>query len=167
MDDPYQNNVPQQQEGGGETYPNYGEGQGQADGYGYQSDYPQQDEDARSDATEGGEGEEQMYEGEYQNVPHPDEIKAARRAARAEARRKAKEADLEGEEEELPEQYECIMEDCGHGRFQWQLFTVLGLALMGDGVECFVVGFVLPSAEKDMCLSNAEKGMLGKHGTGS
>lgn len=39
---------------------------------------------------------------------------------------------------------------------------MLGLALMADGVECFVVAFVLPSAEKDLCLSNAEKGMLGK-----
>lgn len=54
------------------------------------------------------------------------------------------------------------MEDCGHGRFQWTLFIVLGLALMADGVECFVVAFALPSAEKDLCLSNAEKGMLGK-----
>lgn len=64
--------------------------------------------------------------------------------------------------EELAEQYEDIMEDCGHGRFQWTLFLVLGLALMADGVECFVVAFVLPSAEKDLCLSNAEKGMLGE-----
>lgn len=65
--------------------------------------------------------------------------------------------------EELSEQYEYIMEECGHGKFQWMLFIVLGLALMADGVECFVVAFVLPSAEKDLCLSNAEKGMLGKH----
>lgn len=64
--------------------------------------------------------------------------------------------------EELSEQYEDIMEDCGHGRFQWTLFVVLGLALMADGVECYVVAFALPSAEKDLCLSNAEKGMLGK-----
>lgn len=64
--------------------------------------------------------------------------------------------------QELSEQYEDIMEDCGHGKFQWTLFMVLGLALMADGVECFVVAFVLPSAEKDLCLSNAEKGMLGK-----
>lgn len=64
--------------------------------------------------------------------------------------------------EELSQQYEDIMEDCGHGKFQWTLFMVLGLALMADGVECFVVAFVLPSAEKDLCLSNAEKGMLGK-----
>lgn len=54
------------------------------------------------------------------------------------------------------------MVDCGHGKFQWTLFMVLGLALMADGVECFVVAFALPSAEKDLCLSNAEKGMLGK-----
>lgn len=64
--------------------------------------------------------------------------------------------------QELSEQYEDIVEDCGHGRFQWTLFIVLGLALMADGVECFVVTFALPSAEKDLCLSNAEKGMLGK-----
>ncbi|XP_063045512.1 synaptic vesicle glycoprotein 2Ba [Engraulis encrasicolus] len=154
MDDQYQNQQPPQE---GETW-GEGQGQGQADGYGYQADYPAQEEDARSDDTEGADDEEQMYEGEYQGVPHPDEIKAARRAARAEARRKA---ELEAEEEQLPEQYETIMEDCGHGRFQWQLFIVLGLALMAEGVECFVVGFVLPSAEKDMCLSNADKGMLG------
>lgn len=54
------------------------------------------------------------------------------------------------------------MQDCGHGKFQWMLFMVLGLALMADGVECYVVAFALPSAEKDLCLSNAEKGMLGK-----
>ncbi|XP_028812471.1 synaptic vesicle glycoprotein 2Ba [Denticeps clupeoides] len=157
MDDPYQNNV-NQQGMGDQTY-TYGGG-GQGDGYGYQTDYPPQDEDARSDATEGHDEDDQMYEGEYQGIPHPDEIKAAQRAARAEARKKARSAGEE-EEEQLPEQYENIMEDCGHGRFQWTLFVVLGLALMADGVECFVVGFVLPSAEKDMCLSNADKGMLG------
>ncbi|KAI4800399.1 hypothetical protein KUCAC02_013281, partial [Chaenocephalus aceratus] len=96
-------------------------------------------------------------------VPHPDEIKEARRAARLEARRKARQAAQQEEEEDnLPEQYETLMEDCGHGRFQWMLFVVLGLALMADGVDGFVVGFVLPSAEKDMCISNSDKGMLGK-----
>ena len=154
MADPYQNNVYHQ--GDGEGYQTYGEG-GQ-DGYAYQGEYPQE-EDAASDATEGHDEEDQMYEGEYQGIPHPDEVKAARRAARARARATA---DAVSEQEELAEQYEDIMEDCAHGRFQWTLFIVLGLALMGDGVECFVVGFVLPSAEKDMCLSNSEKGMLGK-----
>ncbi|CAB1338736.1 unnamed protein product [Coregonus sp. 'balchen'] len=161
MDDPWQNNVNQQ----GTEIPTYGEGGGQE--YPYQADFPKQegegDEDARSDATEGhDEDAEAMYEGEYQGIPHPDEIKAAQRAARAEARKKARLAAAMPEEEDLAEQYENIMEDCGHGRFQWTLFIVLGMALMADGVDGFVVGFVLPSAEKDMCLSNANKGMLGK-----
>lgn len=161
MEDPYHNNVTQQVTGGGE-YTNTQDGRGQH-GYPYQADYPPQEEDAASDATEGADDDDQMYEGEYQGIPHPDEIKEARRAARREARRKARQAAPQEEEEEnLPEQYEAIMEDCGHGRFQWMLFFVLGLALMADGVDGFVVGFVLPSAEKDMCISNADKGLLGK-----
>ncbi|XP_020312635.1 synaptic vesicle glycoprotein 2B [Oncorhynchus kisutch] len=155
MADPYQNNVYHQ--GGGDPYGTYGEG-GDQGGYGYQGESYPQEEDAASDATEGHDDEDQMYEGEYQGIPHPDEVKAAQRAARAKARQAQAGAT---ELEELAEQYEDIMEDCGHGRFQWTLFIVLGLALMADGVECFVVGFVLPSAEKDMCLSNGEKGMLG------
>lgn len=39
---------------------------------------------------------------------------------------------------------------------------MFGLALMVDGVEVFVVGFVLFSVEKDMCLFDFNKGMLGK-----
>ncbi|TMS05987.1 Synaptic vesicle glycoprotein 2B [Larimichthys crocea] len=155
MADPYQNNVYHQ--GGGDRYGTYGEGGGH-DGYGYQTDYPPQEEDAASDVTEGHDEEDQMYEGEYQGIPHPDEVKAAQRAARAKTRAAGSAV---SELEELSEQYEDIMEDCGHGKFQWTLFIVLGLALMADGVECFVVAFVLPSAEKDLCLSNAEKGMLG------
>lgn len=156
MADPYQNNVYNQ--GGGDPYGTYGEGGGQG-GYGYQGESYPQEEDAASDATEGHDDEDQMYEGEYQGIPHPDEVKAAQRAARAKVRQAQAGAT---ELDELAEQYEDIMEDCGHGRFQWTLFIVLGLALMADGVECFVVGFVLPSAEKDMCLSNGEKGMLGE-----
>lgn len=156
MADPYQNNVYQQ--GGGDPYGTYGEG-GDQEGYGYQGESYPQEEDAASDATEGHDDEDQMYEGEYQGIPHPDEVKAAQRAARAKVRQAQAGAT---ELDELAEQYEDIMEDCGHGRFQWTLFIVLGLALMADGVECFVVGFVLPSAEKDMCLSNGEKGMLGE-----
>ncbi|KAL4623534.1 synaptic vesicle glycoprotein 2B-like [Arapaima gigas] len=159
MDDPYQNNIYQHGTDGG--YTTYGGG-GDQDGYGYRGDYPPQEEDAASDVTEGHDEDDEMYEGEYQGIPHPDDVKAAQRAARAAARAKAR-AQAEGldEEETLAEQYENIMEDCGHGRFQWTLFVVTGLALMADGVECFVVGFALPSAEKDMCLSNADKGMLG------
>uniref|UniRef100_A0A671UZD4 Synaptic vesicle glycoprotein 2Bb n=1 Tax=Sparus aurata TaxID=8175 RepID=A0A671UZD4_SPAAU len=151
MADPYANNVYHQ--GGDDSYGTYGEGGGQ-DGYGYQANYPPHEEDTASDATEGHDEEDQLYEGEYQGIPHPDEVKAAQAKSRAAG-------SAVSELEELSEQYEDIIEDCGHGRFQWTLFTVLGLALMADGVECFVVAFVLPSAEKDLCLSNAEKGMLG------
>lgn len=122
-------------------------------GDGYQAEY-HEDEDAASDVTEGHDEDDQMYEGEYQGIPHPDDVKAARSKVRVRA-------DQE-EDDGLPEQYEEIIEDCGHGRFQWSLFVVLGLALMADSVECFVVALALPSAEKDMCMSNAEKGMLGK-----
>uniref|UniRef100_A0A3P8UEP4 Synaptic vesicle glycoprotein 2Bb n=1 Tax=Cynoglossus semilaevis TaxID=244447 RepID=A0A3P8UEP4_CYNSE len=131
----YQNNVYQQQPSDG--YGTYGEGGGH-EGYSYQGDDQTQEEDAASDVTEGHDEEDQMYEGEYQGIPHPDEIKASQRAA-------SRGAAL-SEQEELWEQYEDIMEDCGHGKFH---------------VECFVVAFALPSAEKDLCLSNAEKGMLG------
>lgn len=77
MADPYHNNVYHQ--GGGDAYGTYGEGH---DGYGYQAEYPPQEEDAASDVTEGHDEEDQMYEGEYQGIPHPDEMKAAQRAAR-------------------------------------------------------------------------------------
>lgn len=80
MADPYQNNI-YHQGGGGDTYGTHGEGGGH-DGYGYQGDYPPQEEDAASDVTEGHDEEDQMYEGEYQGIPHPDEVKAAQRAAR-------------------------------------------------------------------------------------
>uniref|UniRef100_A0A8C4ZAA9 Major facilitator superfamily (MFS) profile domain-containing protein n=1 Tax=Gadus morhua TaxID=8049 RepID=A0A8C4ZAA9_GADMO len=101
-----------------------------------------EDEDAagHSDSTEGHDEDDEIYEGEYQGIP------------RAERRK---------DQEELAQQYETILQECGHGKFQWTLYFVLGLALMADGVEIFVVGFVLPSAEKDMCLSEPNKGMLG------
>uniref|UniRef100_A0AAQ4P5X3 Synaptic vesicle glycoprotein 2A n=1 Tax=Gasterosteus aculeatus aculeatus TaxID=481459 RepID=A0AAQ4P5X3_GASAC len=91
------------------------------------------DEGGHSDSTEGHDEDDEIYEGDL--------------------RRK--------DQEELAQQYETILQECGHGKFQWTLYFVLGLALMADGVEIFVVGFVLPSAEKDMCLSEPNKSMLG------
>ncbi|XP_026860331.2 synaptic vesicle glycoprotein 2Ba [Electrophorus electricus] len=153
MDSLYENNV---QGNDTEAHSAYGDGF-QDD---YQSSSPAPEEDAASDVTEGQDKDNQMYEGEYQGIPPPDEIKEARRADRREARMKARLAAV-GKKQTLADQYDSIMEECGHGRFQWTLFTTLGLSLMADGVECFVVAFALPSAEKDMCLSNASKGMLG------
>uniref|UniRef100_A0A8C3X7K7 Synaptic vesicle glycoprotein 2B n=1 Tax=Cyanoderma ruficeps TaxID=181631 RepID=A0A8C3X7K7_9PASS len=136
------------------------------DGYYRGGDEPTQEEDAQSDVTEGHDEDDEVYEGEYQGIPHPDDIKEKqKKRAPAVDDEYRDRADLMAErmedEEQLAHQYENIIEECGHGRFQWTLFFVLGLALMADGVEVFVVGFVLPSAEKDMCLSSSNKGMLG------
>lgn len=128
------------------------------------------DEDgASSDATEGHDDEDEIYEGEYQGVPATNDGKAkdgraAPGAALADGVKSHKELENErrADEEELAQQYELILQECAHGRFQWQLYFVLGLALMSDGVEVFVVGFVLPSAETDMCVPNSGAGWLGK-----
>ncbi|KFR13024.1 Synaptic vesicle glycoprotein 2B, partial [Opisthocomus hoazin] len=142
------------------------EGYAPNDGYYHGGDEPTHEEDAQSDVTEGHDEDDEVYEGEYQGIPHPDDIKEKqKKRAPAMADEYRDRADLMAErmedEEQLAHQYENIIEECGHGRFQWTLFFVLGLALMADGVEVFVVGFVLPSAEKDMCLSSSNKGMLG------
>ncbi|XP_056427853.1 synaptic vesicle glycoprotein 2B [Hyla sarda] len=134
------------------------------EGYYNSGDPVNQEEDAQSDATEGHDEEDEIYEGEYQGIPHPDDVRAQQKdtSMRDEFRDHADiMAERKEDEEQLAYQYENIIQECGHGRFQWTLFFVLGLALMADGVELFVVGFVLPSAEKDMCLSRSNKGMLG------
>ncbi|XP_062439703.1 synaptic vesicle glycoprotein 2B isoform X2 [Rhea pennata] len=142
------------------------EGYAPNDGYYRSGDELTHEEDAQSDVTEGHDEDDEVYEGEYQGIPHPDDIKPKQKKRAPAADDEYRDhADLMAErmedEEQLAHQYENIIEECGHGRFQWTLFFVLGLALMADGVEVFVVGFVLPSAEKDMCLSSSNKGMLG------
>lgn len=126
-------------------------------------------EEGSSDATEGHDDEDEIYEGEYQGIPSAqDRSHKEGRVALGQSvsdvlrDRKVLEEERQADEEELAQQYELIMQECGHGKFQWQLFLVLGLALMSDGVEVFVVGFVLPSAETDMCVPNSSSGWLGK-----
>uniref|UniRef100_A0AAY4DUM9 Synaptic vesicle glycoprotein 2A n=1 Tax=Denticeps clupeoides TaxID=299321 RepID=A0AAY4DUM9_9TELE len=123
------------------------------------------DEGAHSDSTEGHDEDDEIYEGEYQGIPRADstgKVDGQVRATQAQFRDLSQyEGERRKDQEELAQQYETILQECGHGRFQWTLYFVLGLALMADGVEIFVVGFVLPSAEKDMCLSEPNKGMLG------
>ncbi|XP_061762321.1 synaptic vesicle glycoprotein 2Ca [Nerophis ophidion] len=125
-------------------------------------------DEGSSDATEGHDDEDEIYEGEYQGVPstgdrkHKDgQVALGQPMSDAMRDRKELEQERQADEEELAQQYELIIQECGHGRFQWQLFLVLGLALMSDGVEVFVVGFVLPSAETDMCAPNSSSGWLG------
>ncbi|TRZ01953.1 hypothetical protein DNTS_004039 [Danionella cerebrum] len=125
-----------------------------------------EDDEGSSDATEGHDDEDEIYEGEYQGVPAAGvgaDANGGRGPVLTDSLKDQRELEKEREadEEELAQQYELIMQECGHGRFQWQLFFVLGLALMSDGVEVFVVGFVLPSAETDMCVPNSGAGWLG------
>ncbi|XP_078456265.1 synaptic vesicle glycoprotein 2C-like isoform X3 [Lampetra planeri] len=117
-----------------------------------------------SEATEGHDEEDEVYEGEYQGVPaggKSGHATAWENVRHKDARGHIGEAERVSEQEELAQQYEVILQECGHGRFQWGLFFSLGLALMADGVEMFVVGFVLPSAERDVCYSRENKGWLG------
>uniref|UniRef100_A0A8C9X3C6 Synaptic vesicle glycoprotein 2A n=1 Tax=Sander lucioperca TaxID=283035 RepID=A0A8C9X3C6_SANLU len=145
--------------------------QGSQDGGYYRGDSQaaNDDEGGHSDSTEGHDEDDEIYEGEYQGIPRAESGKGSLAGgpgsvtAGAQQFRDigASEAERRKDQEELAQQYETILQECGHGKFQWSLYFVLGLALMADGVEIFVVGFVLPSAEKDMCLSEPNKSMLG------
>ncbi|XP_064357464.1 synaptic vesicle glycoprotein 2C isoform X2 [Dromaius novaehollandiae] len=124
------------------------------------------DDEGSSEATEGHDEDDEIYEGEYQGIPNmgqgKDGMVALGQPMRDEYKdRHELETERKADEEELAQQYELIIQECGHGRFQWALFFVLGMALMADGVEVFVVGFVLPSAETDMCIPNSGSGWLG------
>lgn len=125
------------------------------------------DDEGSSEATEGHDEDDEIYEGEYQGIPNmgqgKDGMVALGQPIRDEYKdRHELETERKADEEELAQQYEMIIQECGHGRFQWALFFVLGMALMADGVEVFVVGFVLPSAETDMCIPNSGSGWLGE-----
>ncbi|KAM6290010.1 synaptic vesicle glycoprotein 2C [Aegotheles albertisi] len=124
------------------------------------------DDEGSSEATEGHDEDDEIYEGEYQGIPNMGQGKDGMLALGQPMRDEYKdrhelETERKADEEELAQQYELIIQECGHGRFQWALFFVLGMALMADGVEVFVVGFVLPSAETDMCIPNSGSGWLG------
>ncbi|XP_071437301.1 synaptic vesicle glycoprotein 2C isoform X1 [Pithys albifrons albifrons] len=134
----------------------------QAGNYGAEAN----DDEGSSEATEGHDEDDEIYEGEYQGIPSmgqgKDDMVALGQTMRDEYKDHHElERERKADEEELAQQYELIIQECGHGRFQWALFFVLGMALMADGVEVFVVGFVLPSAETDMCIPNSGSGWLG------
>lgn len=128
------------------------------------------EEEGSSDATEGHDDDDEIYEGEYQGIPgefglRDGQVALGRPVVDDLKDLKTLESERQADEEELAQQYELIIQECGHGRFQWQLYFALGLALMSDGVEVFMVGFVLPSAETDMCLPDSGSGWLGKRCT--
>ncbi|XP_070599309.1 synaptic vesicle glycoprotein 2C isoform X2 [Erythrolamprus reginae] len=124
------------------------------------------EDEGSSEATEGHDEDDEIYEGEYQGIPSTAQNKEGTGALGQQTTdvykdRSILETERKADEEELAQQYELIIQECGHGRFQWALFFVLGMALMADGVEVFVVGFVLPSAETDLCIPNSGSGWLG------
>ncbi|KAF3839552.1 hypothetical protein F7725_018269 [Dissostichus mawsoni] len=113
------------------------------DGY-HRNDSRANDDEGHSDSTEGHDEDDEIYEGEYQGIPRAESGKAGGvdgvEAAQAQFRDlSAYEAERRKDQEELAEQYETILQECGHGKFQWTLYFALGLALMADGVEIFVV----------------------------
>ena len=58
--------------------------------------------------------------------------------------------------------HEKALSAAGFGRLQWTLFVVLGLGIMGDNIELLVIAFILPGAEKELCMTEQMKGWLGK-----
>uniref|UniRef100_G1N043 Synaptic vesicle glycoprotein 2C n=1 Tax=Meleagris gallopavo TaxID=9103 RepID=G1N043_MELGA len=104
------------------------------------------DDEGSSEATEGHDEDDEIYEGEYQGIPNmgqgKDGMVALGQLVRDEYKdRHELETERKADEEELAQQYELIIQECGH-------------------VEVFVVGFVLPSAETDMCIPNSGSGWL-------
>ena len=62
----------------------------------------------------------------------------------------------------LSEVHDRAMGVAGFGPLQWILFVILGLGLMGDGIELLMIAYILPGAEKDLCMDEQMKGWLGE-----
>ncbi|CAG0922051.1 unnamed protein product [Notodromas monacha] len=61
----------------------------------------------------------------------------------------------------LSQFHEDAISQAGFGWFQWTLYVIIGLGLAADTIELFVVAYVLPSAEVELCMNNVKKGWLG------
>ena len=62
----------------------------------------------------------------------------------------------------LSDVHERALEATGFGRLQWTLMVVLGLGIMGDAIELMVMAYILPGAERELCMDTHMKGWLGK-----
>ncbi|XP_067003158.2 synaptic vesicle glycoprotein 2B [Anabrus simplex] len=60
----------------------------------------------------------------------------------------------------LSQFHEDAIRQAGFGYFQWMLMLVAGLGLATDSVELFVIPYILPSAEVELCITGAEKSWL-------
>ncbi|XP_037092099.1 synaptic vesicle glycoprotein 2B-like [Pollicipes pollicipes] len=70
-------------------------------------------------------------------------------------------AELDTEDSVLSQFHEDAIQQAGVGLFQFMLFLVLGLSLAADTIELFVVAYVIPSAEVELCMTSIQKGWLG------
>ncbi|XP_059473712.1 synaptic vesicle glycoprotein 2B-like [Neocloeon triangulifer] len=61
----------------------------------------------------------------------------------------------------LSQFHEDAIKQAGLGTFQMLLLLVAGLGLAADSVEVFVVFYILPSAEVEMCITQVEKDWMG------
>ncbi|CAB3373530.1 Hypothetical predicted protein [Cloeon dipterum] len=61
----------------------------------------------------------------------------------------------------LSQFHEDAIKQAGLGSFQILLLIVAGLGLAADSVEVFVVFYILPSAEVEMCITQTEKDWMG------
>ncbi|XP_054722226.1 synaptic vesicle glycoprotein 2C-like [Uloborus diversus] len=57
--------------------------------------------------------------------------------------------------------HEHLLEQAGFGAFHILVLLMAGLALAADAVELFAVGYILPSAEHELCMDEYQKGWLG------
>ncbi|KAG0415391.1 hypothetical protein HPB47_007436, partial [Ixodes persulcatus] len=57
--------------------------------------------------------------------------------------------------------HEDAVAQAGEGLFQWLVFLVCGLGLAADSIEVMVIAYVLPSAERELCMDDSRKGWLG------
>ncbi|XP_022244166.1 synaptic vesicle glycoprotein 2B-like isoform X2 [Limulus polyphemus] len=61
----------------------------------------------------------------------------------------------------LSQFHEDAISQAGFGRFQWIVFMILGLGLAADSIEVLVIAYILPSAERELCMEASQKGWLG------
>ncbi|GBM00382.1 Synaptic vesicle glycoprotein 2C [Araneus ventricosus] len=57
--------------------------------------------------------------------------------------------------------HEHLLEQAGFGAFHLLVLLMAGLGLTADAVELFAVGYILPSAEHELCMEEYQKGWLG------
>ncbi|XP_043224835.1 synaptic vesicle glycoprotein 2C-like isoform X2 [Amphibalanus amphitrite] len=94
-------------------------------------------------------------------APAPDAEGAAPPASAPPVAPLADTAELDTEDSVLSQFHEDAIRQAGVGSFQLVLFLVLGLSLAADTIELFVVAYVIPSAEVELCMTSVQKGWLG------